>query len=100
MTTPYPKGIRMGSGGSFTIRNFIVLFHLPNIGRKIKSRSLRWAGHIVRMEDGKNPFKMLTMKPIVGREMERPKHRWQENMKMELKENVKCYPRSSLPTKF
>ena len=35
----------------------------PNIVRVIKSKRLRWAGHVARMEKGKSAFKMLTGKP-------------------------------------
>ena len=38
------------------------LYHSPNIVRVIKSRRLRWAYNVVRMEEVKNPFKMLTGK--------------------------------------
>ena len=35
----------------------------PNIVRVIKSRRLRWAGHVARMEEGRNAFKILTGEP-------------------------------------
>ena len=39
------------------------LYCSPNIVRVIKSRTLRWAGHVAREEEGKNAFKILTGKP-------------------------------------
>jgi len=36
---------------------------MRNIVRVIKSRRLRWAGHVVRMEEGRNAFKIFTGKP-------------------------------------
>ena len=54
-----PGGMRMGSGEGSTIRNFIVC----NIVRVIKSRRLRWAGHVARMEEDRSAFKILTGKP-------------------------------------
>ena len=39
------------------------LYHSPNVGRVIKSRKLRWAGHVARMEESRNAFKILTGKP-------------------------------------
>jgi len=39
------------------------LYHSPNIVRLIKSRELRWAGHVPRMEEGRSAFKILTGKP-------------------------------------
>ena len=51
-----PRGMRMGSGEGSTMRNFIVC-------TVIKSRRLRWAGHVARMEEGSSAFKILTGKP-------------------------------------
>ena len=57
----------MGSGEGFTIRNFIIYFYRsPNIVRVIKSRRLRWAGHVARMEVGRSAFKMLTGRRPLG----------------------------------
>ena len=39
------------------------LYRSPNIVTVIKSRRLRWAGHVARMEEGKSAFKILTGKP-------------------------------------
>ena len=39
---------------------FCSLYRTPNIVRVIKSRRLRWAGHVARMEEGRSTFKMLT----------------------------------------
>ena len=50
----------MGSGEGFTMRNFIVSTDPPYIARVIKSRRLRWAGHVARMEEGRSVFKILT----------------------------------------
>ena len=58
-----PSGMRIGNGEGSTMRNFIVLYRSPNIVRAIKSRRLRWAGHVARMEEGRSAFKMFTGKP-------------------------------------
>ena len=50
--------MRMGSREGFTMRNFIVLYCSPNIVRVIKSRRLRWAGHVARMEEGRSAFEI------------------------------------------
>ena len=62
------------------------LYRSLNIVRLIKSRTLKWAGHVVRMEEGRNAFKMLTGKPTEKRALGRPRHRWEENITMHLKE--------------
>ena len=48
----------------------------------IKSRRLRWAGHVARMEEDKNAFNILTGKRPLGR----PRHRWEDNIRMDLEE--------------
>ena len=51
----------------------------------IKSRRLRWAGHVVRMEEGRSTFNILTGKPIVKRPLGKPRYRWEDNIRMDLK---------------
>ena len=48
----------------------------------IKSRRLRWAGHVSRTEEGRSAFRILTSKPT-GK---RPKRRWEDNIRMDLEE--------------
>ena len=52
----------------------------------IKSRRLRWAGHVARMEEGRSAFKMLTVKPTGKRPLGRPRRRWEDNIRIDLKE--------------
>ena len=47
----------------------------PNIVRVIKSRRLRWAGHVTRIEEGRSAFKILTGKPTGKRHLGRPRRR-------------------------
>jgi hypothetical protein len=47
---------------------------------------LRWAGHVARMEKGRSAFKILTGEPIGKRHLGRPKRRWEDNIRMDLKE--------------
>ena len=61
------------------------MYRLPNIVRVIKSRRLRWAGHIVRMEEDMRAFKMLTGKPTGNRPFGKPRHMWEDNIRMDLK---------------
>ena len=60
------------------------LYRSPNIRRVIKSRRLRWAGHVARVEEGKSAFKILTGKPTGKRPLGRPKRRWEDNVRIDL----------------
>ena len=51
------------------------LYGSPHIVRVIKSRRLRWAGHVARMEKGMSTFKILTGKPTGKRPLGRPRRR-------------------------
>ena len=62
------------------------LYRSPNIVRVIRSRRLRWAGHAARMVEGRSAFKMLTGKPTGKTPLERPRRRWEDNIRMDLKE--------------
>jgi hypothetical protein len=48
----------------------------PNIIRMIKSRRMRWAGHVVRMGETRNAYRILVGKPEEGRPLGRPRRRW------------------------
>ena len=52
----------------------------------IKSRRLRWADHVARMKESRSAFKILTCKPTGKRSLGRPRHRWEDNITMILKE--------------
>ena len=56
-----------------------------NIRSVIRSRRLRWEGHVVRMEEGRNAFKILTGTPIGKRPLGRLRRRWVDNIRMDLK---------------
>ena len=62
------------------------LYSSPNILRVIKSRRLRWTGHVVRMEEGRGVHKFLVGKPEVKRPLGRPRRRWEDNIKTDLEE--------------
>jgi len=57
----------------------------------IKSRRLRWAGHVARMEESTSAFKILTGKPTVKRPLGGPRRRWEDNIAMDLQEICKPY---------
>ena len=64
------------------------LYRTPNIVRVIKSRRLRWAGYVARMEEGRIAFKILTGRHTSKgkRPLERPRRRWEDHIRMDLKE--------------
>ena len=65
------------------------LYCSPNIVRVIKSRRLRWAGHVERMEEGRGVHKVLVGKPEGKRPLEITRRRWEDNIKMGLQEVVR-----------
>ena len=52
----------------------------------IKSRRLRWAGHVARMEEGRSAFKISTSKRTVKRPLGRPRRRRKDNIRKDLEE--------------
>jgi hypothetical protein len=57
------------------------LYRSIDIVRVIKSKRLRWVGHVARMEEGRTAIKILTGTPLG-----RPRHRWEDNIRMDFKE--------------
>ena len=64
------------------------LYSSPNIVRVIKSRRLRWARHVARMEEGRGVHKVLVGKPEGKRPLRRLRRRWEDNIKMDKWEGV------------
>ena len=62
------------------------LYSSPNIVRVIKSRRMRWAGHVARMGEGRGVYRVLVGKPEGKRPLGRPRRRWEDNIRMELQE--------------
>jgi hypothetical protein len=62
------------------------LYYSPNIVRVIKSRTVRWAGHVERMGEGIGVCRVLVGRPEGKRPQGRPRRRWEDNIKMELSE--------------
>jgi hypothetical protein len=58
------------------------LYRSPDVIRQIKSRRMRWAGHVARMEEGRDVYRVLVGKPEGKRPLERPRRRWEDGMKM------------------
>ena len=62
------------------------LYSSPNIVRVIKSRRMRWAGHVARMGEKKGVYRVLVGKPEEKRPLGRPRRRWVDNIRMDLQE--------------
>jgi hypothetical protein len=56
------------------------------IVRVIKSRRMRWAGHVARMGEGRGMYRVLVGKPERKRPLGRPRRRWKDNIKIDLQE--------------
>ena len=66
------------------------LYSLPNIVRVVKSRRMKWAGHVARMGEDRGVHRVLVGKPEGKRPLGRPKRRWENNIKMDLQEVGGC----------
>jgi hypothetical protein len=62
------------------------LYSSPSIIRIIKSRKMRWAGHVARIGEKRNSYILLVGKPEGRRPLGRPRHRWVDNIRMDLGE--------------
>ncbi|KAJ4437486.1 hypothetical protein ANN_17630 [Periplaneta americana] len=62
------------------------LYSSPNIIRNLKSKRLRWAGHVECMGESRNAYRVLVGRPEGKRRLGRPRRRWEDNIKMDLRE--------------
>jgi hypothetical protein len=62
------------------------LYSSPYIIRLIKSKRMRGSGHVALMGVMKNAYKILVRKPEERRLLERPRHRWEVNIRIDLRE--------------
>jgi hypothetical protein len=59
---------------------------IPNIVRVVKSRRMRWAGHVARIGEDRGVYRVLVGKPEGKRPLGKPRRRWDDNIKMDLQE--------------
>jgi hypothetical protein len=64
------------------------LYSSTDIIRQVKSRRLRWAGHVARMGEERKLYKILVGKPEGKRPLRRPRRRWEDGIRMDLREIV------------
>ena len=62
------------------------LYFPPNIVRVIKSKRMRWAGHVAHMGEESGVYRVLVGKPGGKRPLGRPRHTWVDNITMDLQE--------------
>jgi hypothetical protein len=76
------------TGGWRKLRNEELhgLYSLPSIVRVIKARRMRWAGHVARMGEVRDAYNILVGRPERRRPLGRPRHRWVDNIKLDLRE--------------
>jgi hypothetical protein len=67
-------------------KELYALYSSPNIIRVVKSRRLRWAGHVACMGERRGAYRVLVGQPHGRRPLGRPRCRWEDNIKMNLQE--------------
>ena len=75
-----------GNGGRLHNEELNDLYCSPNIVRVIKSRRLRWAGHVARMGEERGVYRVLVGKPERKRPLGRTRRRWVDNIRVDLQE--------------
>ena len=72
------------------LHNYYIIY-VRKITRNLKSRRVRWAGHVARMEQSRNAYRVLVGKPQGKRPLGWPRRSWEDNIKMNLRE-MGCDP--------
>jgi hypothetical protein len=69
---------------------FVILFPFSGLVF-VCSRRMRWAGHVARMGETRNAYRVLVGKPEGKRPLGRPRRRWVDNIKMDLRDRMRWY---------
>jgi hypothetical protein len=79
---------RIKTGGWRKLQNEELhnMYSSPSIIRMAKSRRMKWAGHVARMGEKRNAYRILVGKPEGERPLGRPRCRWVDNIKLDLRE--------------
>jgi hypothetical protein len=75
-----------GAWGRLHNKELYALYSSPNIIQVIKSRRLRWTRHITRMGEKRGAYRLLVGQSEGKRLLGRPRHRWEDNIKMDIRE--------------
>jgi hypothetical protein len=62
------------------------LYSFPDIIRQVKSKRMRWAGHVARIGEERKVYKVLVGKPEGKRPLGRPRRMWEDGIRMDLRE--------------
>jgi hypothetical protein len=76
----------MGEWRGLHSKKLYALYSSPNIIRVIKSGRLRWAGHVTCMGERRGAYRALVGKPEGRRPLGRPRCRWEDNIRVDLRE--------------
>ena len=60
------------------------MYSLPNIIRNLKTRRLRWAGHVGHIKESKNAYRLSVGIPEGRISLGKPRRSWEDNIKMDL----------------
>jgi hypothetical protein len=80
-----PKREEDGSWRKFHNDELHSLYSSANIVRVIKSRRMRWVGHVARIGEGRGVYRVLVGRPEGKRPLGRPRRRWENNIKLDLR---------------